>query len=565
MNRPNRRKVLKCGGRDTAFGQPKDTEQATALSIRDVIPKRCPSKAFGVGTALQDASAQTAALIIALLVLANTAAIAQTIIWTGHDATNSVNSNWSDSANWTGGTPGSVTNIYFYDSGANNSQGVVNNIVDSNTRILSLNYGNTNGFHTMQINSGVTLTVSNNAASVLFFDGTGNENGASQIVYSTLTGPGSFSVAGTNSGSEFIIQQGSGTNGSHMATLDMSGLANFSTRVGRMLIGGNGSSSGNMNHPSGTIYLAGTNTIRVNGAAPAIDVGDAPSNGGTENVYLGKTNAIFADSITIARQKCTANMLFNPSMAGNAILYLNGNTNSRVSTLAVGDFSAQSVSASVVFGTVNLTGGTAIAQVDTCYVAEGQTGSGSGPTTGVLDVGPGQFNVNTLNVGYVNSASAAGSITGAVSVTNGTLVINDELLLAYNAGAPAATSGTLAITNGTVLANSIIAGGGTSAVNLNGGLLVVSNMMGSSGTPLSAFSFDGGGTLQFAVANNFTNAAVGKITSDNTGVISISAMPIVLAYPSEYPLINCPGGGASGVKLVLGALAGGYQGYISND
>ncbi|HEV2328607.1 MAG TPA: hypothetical protein VGY56_07455 [Verrucomicrobiae bacterium] len=84
--------------------------------------------------------------------------------------------------------------------------------------------------------------------------------------------------------------------------------------------------------------------------------------------------------------------------------------------------------------------------------------------------------------------------------------------------------------------------------------------MGSPGAALSSLSLDGGGALQFAVANNFTNAAVSKITSDNTGVISISATPIALAYPSQYPLINCPGGGASGIKLALGALAAGYQG-----
>lgn len=503
--------------------------------------------------------------IIALTLLSNATTIAQTVIWSGHDATNGVNFDWSDTTNWMGGTPGSAANIEFFDPGASSSQGVVNNVVNSNTTVLSLEYGNTNGFHTTQINLGVTLTISNSAADVLFFGGTGTDDGAAQAVYSTVTGPGSFALAGANSGSTFILQQCSGTSGSHMATLNMSGLANFKVAIGRLLIGADGGSSGDMNRPSGTIYLAGTNTIRVNGAAPAIDVGDAPSNGGTEVVYFGKTNAIFADSMTIARQKCTATVMFNPSLTGNPILYLNGNTNSRVSTLAVGDFSAQSTSASVVLGTVNLTGGTVNAQVNVCYVAEGQTGDGTGPTTGVLELGPGLFNVNTLNVGYVNDASAEGSVTGTVAVTNGTLVINNALLLGYNPGAPTAASGTLAIGNGTVLANSIIAGGGTSDVSLNGGLLVVSNTMGSAGSPLSSLSLDAGGTLQFAVANNFTNAVVSNFSSDNSGMVSISALPIVLAYPSPYPLIACPGGGASGVKLAIGALPASYQGYISND
>ena len=502
------------------------------------------------------------AIVIGITALfSHAAAIAQNVVWSGNGA----NLNWSNATNWTGGTPGTATNIYFFDTGANGSQGVVNNIVGSNTTIFTLTYGNTNGFHTAQINSGDTLAISNSSAAVLFFDGTGTDDGGTQTGYTTITGFGSFNVVGTNSGSSFSIQQCSGTSGSHMATVDMSGLANFNAVIGRLLIGGDGGSSGNMNRPSGTIYLAGTNTIRVNGAAPAIDVGDAPSNGGTEAFYLGSTNAIFADSMTVARQKCTATLMFNPSMTGNSVLLLNGNTNSRVSALAVGDFSAQSTSASTVSGTMNLTGGTVNGQVNVCYVAEGQTGNGPGPTTGVLELGPGLFNVNTLNVGYINSGSAEGSVTGTVAVTNGTLVVNNEILLGYNPGAPTTASGTLAISNGTVLANSILAGGGTSDVSMNGGLLVVSNTMGLPVAPLSSLSIEGGGTLQFAVANNFTNAAVNSITSDNSGMVSISAMPIVLAYPSQYPLIACPGGGASGVKLAISAMAGGYEGYISND
>jgi hypothetical protein len=39
--------------------------------------------------------------------------MAQTVIWSGHDATNNVSTNWSDVANWAGGTPGPATNIYF--------------------------------------------------------------------------------------------------------------------------------------------------------------------------------------------------------------------------------------------------------------------------------------------------------------------------------------------------------------------------------------------------------------------------------------------------------------------
>ncbi|HXB61194.1 MAG TPA: hypothetical protein VNU95_16595, partial [Candidatus Acidoferrales bacterium] len=302
------------------------------------------------------------------LLLVDKQLLAQTIVWSGTDATAGVNTNWSDVNNWTGGTPGSAANIYFFDAGANSAQGVLNNIISANTTILSLQYGNTNGFHTTQINAGVTLTVSDSGAANLVFAGTGTDNGVSQTLYSTVTGPGSLVVNSGNSGSAFFVQQGSANNGVHMATLDMSGLANFNLTVGRLLVG-NGGSAGSSNWPSGRLYLAGTNTIRVNGAGPAIDVGDSFMNTGTNYIYMGRTNAIYADSMAVGRQKCTSTLAFNASMGGNPVLYLNGNTNSRVTALAIGDFSAQTGSGSITFGTMNLLGGTVNAQVNTCYVA----------------------------------------------------------------------------------------------------------------------------------------------------------------------------------------------------
>ena len=261
----------------------------------------------------------------------------------------------------------------------------MNNLVDGNTTILSLQFGNTNGFHTTQINSGVKLVASNNAAANLVLVGTGTDNGASQTSYSTITGSGALTVSSTNAGSFFIVQQGSANNGSHMATLDLSGLASFNLAVGQLMVGAANPGSGGSNWLSGTLYLAATNNLRVSGAAPAIDVGDCISNGGTNYLYLGQTNAIFADSITIAHSKATSTMAFNPALAGsNPTVFLSGNTNTRVSALAIGDFSAQSTSASTTVGTMNLNGGTVNAQVDTCYVGRGQTGSGTGPTTSHL-------------------------------------------------------------------------------------------------------------------------------------------------------------------------------------
>ncbi len=490
----------------------------------------------------------------------------QTVIWTGADATNHVNTNWSDSANWTGGTPGAAANISFTETAASPAQGTVDNIVGTSATILSLEYVNTNNFHTTQISAGKVLAISNNTAVYLISAGTGTDNGLNQTSYSMITGPGTLSVIGTNTGSYFTVQQGSASSGSHRATLDLSGLANLNLTVGRLAVGSANPGSGANNWLAGTLYLAATNSIRLNGAAPAFNLGDATANGATSFIYLGQTNAIFADSMTIAHSKATATFAFNPTLADSSpVVLLAGNTNSRMSLLTVGDFTGQSTSGSTVNGAMNLTLGAVNAQVDTCYVARGQTGGGGGPTTGTLSLGAGVFNVNTLNLGYASVNNATGSVTGTLNLTNGTLVVNNNLLLAANQGAVAPTTGTLNISNGTVLANGIGSGGGTAKVYMSGGLLVVTNGIGSSTAPLTSLSLNKSAALQIWVLKNQTNVFTTALTGDNTGVINVSALPIIITYPTPLPLVYCPHGGAAGAVLSAGTLPGTFQGYISND
>ncbi len=507
-----------------------------------------------------------AALACLLMWLAAPFSHGATVIWTGADAISNVNSNWSDAGNWSGGTPATANSIFFFDTGSNPAQGGVNNIVSGNTTVLFLEYGNTNGFHTTQINAGAKLVVSNTAAANLVYLGTGTDNGLSQTSYSTIEGAGTFTVVGSNTNSAVIVQQGSATSGIHRATLDLSGLASFNLTAGRLAVGAFSPGAGANNFLAGTLYLAATNSVRLNGASPALDIGDSVNNGATSFIYLGSTNAIFADSITVAHAKANATLAFNPVLASSiATVVLNGNSNSRVSTLSVADFSPQATSGSTTTGLMDLTGGQANVLADTCYVGLGQTGSGGGSTTGTVRLGAGTFNVNTLNVAYMNVNTDTGTVTGSFMLTNGTLVVNNDVLLARNAGASAACTGILAETNGILLVNTITTGGGTSKVALTGGFLVVSNTMASPAAPLSSLTVNQGATLQFAVVNQQTNAATLSLASDNTGTITITAMPVVLNYPSQYPLIYCPSGGAAGVHFAMGTLPNGYQGTISND
>src|ERR1700742_139220 len=81
---------------------------------------------------------------------------AGTVVWNGLGA----DQNWSTPGNWAGNIPpGTGDDTKFFDDGANANIETVNNIVDSSRTNLSLQYGNTNLFHTTQINPGVTLVL----------------------------------------------------------------------------------------------------------------------------------------------------------------------------------------------------------------------------------------------------------------------------------------------------------------------------------------------------------------------------------------------------------------------
>src|ERR1700710_591983 len=82
------------------------------------------------------------------------------VVWTG---TSGTDTNWSNGANWNSNPtpPGVADDVKFFEAGTNGAAGIPNNLVDGSFAgtINSLQYGNTNGFHTTVIASGQTLTI----------------------------------------------------------------------------------------------------------------------------------------------------------------------------------------------------------------------------------------------------------------------------------------------------------------------------------------------------------------------------------------------------------------------
>jgi fibronectin-binding autotransporter adhesin len=483
---------------------------------------------------------------------------------------------WSTPGNWSpAGPPGAGDLAFFRDDGATNGSGVffANNVLAVSTTVANLTFGNTNGFHNTLLQPGVTLTVSNNATGNAVFTGTGTDNGNAQIVTATVSGDGAaLVVVATNTGSAFNVRQGTTTSGgSKRATLDLSGLDIFDLTAGRLLVAGDGSGTAAFNRPNGTLILARTNTLRLNGTAPAINVGDGSSNGGTEFVELGQTNAVFADSMTIARQKCVSTFRFNGLFAGsNPALYLRGAAGERVTTLALGDNSAQSTSGVASTGTIDLSGGTVDARVGTSYLGRGMNGTGTGQATGTLTFDAGVFDVNTMYLGYVNINTAVATVTGTVNVNNtATLIVNNRLEMGRNPGAAAQANATLNVAGGAVRANTITTTNGSviGMINVSGGTLAVTNFAGTPEVPLNSLNI-GDSVIELSPQDSVTNIVVTMLTTLSTtnNTISIRSLPVILEYPAQFPLISYATAGT--YDFVLGTLPPGspsFQGYLSNN
>jgi hypothetical protein len=206
---------------------------------------------------------------------------------------------------------------------------------------------------------------------------------------------------------------------------------------------------------------------------------------------------------------------------------------------------------------------------DSIFVGRGQTSSGTGTTTGSLTFTDGALDVNTLEVGYQNSSAAAAVVTGTVNVKHtAQLIVNSSLRLARYTGSGTLPVGTLNIFGGTVAGDGdILAGGGTSAIAVNGGVLAVSGSMGTPGAPIGRVALTNS-TFQFSVDVTMTNlVATSLVTGGNSNLINVISLPAI-SSPAQIPLIDYSNSIAgAGFNFVLGqpVSGGGFSAYLSNN
>ena len=464
---------------------------------------------------------KTLALLVSVLTLTSQLGLGATKIWT-NSASDML---WSTTGNWTAnGKPGTGDTVLFTNlatTGTSGALGASNNIVDAGfaNSINNLQYMNTNGFHNTRVTntlfikgiaagSSSTLTSSGNAIAV----GSGSaDDGATTKVYATIQG-GSLNVS--NRTGYMVIRQWSATGGAHAATLDLSGLDNFTATLADIYIGYD--SAGTYTRPGGVLILARTNNITLVDTGTDYHLGYAYLAASSTPVSnrLGQVNFFNVDQMRFGGPKCSVGAYFdfNAGLVSPSVKFRGTNSIDRQTAWAIGDNSPLSGSGSTAsLGYVDFTRGSVDALVDTIYAGRGGSGSYGGVATGTLTFGGGStnlstINVNTLEIGYQVNTAAIGS--GTVNVqSNGTLVVNKDVRLALLNAGTQIPSGTLNINGGKVtVAGNVVAGGGTSTLTItNNGSLDLK---------------PAGDTVAGNISVNTLNVGVANITNYNTLTVS---------------------------------------------
>ena len=296
------------------------------------------------------------------------------------------------------------------------------------------------------------------------------------------------------------------------------------------------------------------------------------ANGSTPSVLtFGQVNVLNGDVMRLGGQKGNATLNFNGAFSLPSLKIRGADGVSPCTVIDFGYNAAVTTGNNTVM-TADFSPGTVDVFASLVHIANGPIGTGTGTCLGTLTLGAGTFRVSDLEIGYGNAAGVSGVTTGTLNVNNnflfseGALVqVPTVLQLARTNGGSATVTGTLNINGGSVQANTIVAGGGVSTINVNASsTLVISNTAGSLTVPIRNFSLSDA-TLTIPALNGGASVAVSNLTvGGSANTINVSSIPPIGSYPATFTLINYLGGYTAGTgPLSLGPLPpGGYSGTL---
>ncbi len=332
------------------------------------------------------------------------------------------------------------------------------------------------------------------------------------------------------------IQMNSGGTLGQATTLNLSGLSTFTANVNEFDMNINPATGGA--NGASLLFLAASNAI----TAQNVYVGKSPNNqGGTYGIlYLGTNNTFNVANLFVGTGK--AGVAVNPQ---GCVVTFNGQPGTFNLYGATGPGSQAEVTLGLYnvnntgnnpSGVIDLTGGTANANIDILTLGSASAGTLNGQTpTGTFIFNAGTVNVNTMLVGVTTAinTSNSGQPRGIFTIGGGTLTVNTAFTLAQKSGTTA-PNGTFNLNGGVVLSDCDIAsGGGTSIFNFNGGTLVSGSSSASFMQNLSAAFVGNGGAIIDTAGNTVT---INQNLSQNGsgGLTKLGAGMLILGGANTY-------------------------------
>jgi hypothetical protein len=411
-----------------------------------------------------------------------------------------------------------------------------------------------------------------------------------QLVHAGVIGSGgTLAINNPNANVQIRMGFGGGVVGP-MAALDLSGLGTFNASVNRIQVG---VESGTPRQVAGILYLARTNNltlaqpdnvnVTLTSGSPALYLGHNTHSGNSNGsaLYLGITNALNVNFIVNGRGNQTNNLIaFNPAFIASrpSALIRAADGSGRVGLWTSGDNSPGTL-AGPSSGTNDFTGGTVDAMVDLLFLGRGRVGITTNTGIGVLSFDAGTIDVNTLRLGTmvdeISSTNASGVGTANVAGT-ATLIVNTALEFAHanttapaTAAALAGTRGTLNLSGGTVQASNIVGAGGLATINLNWGTLDLQGANPSPGTMANVTTLNVGAaglTDPAWLINALSIGVVNPIAIASNGIIAGSTVisaPRVVVNGTISPGASEVGALSSSGAVTLGA--GGHYAWDIQD
>ena len=377
------------------------------------------------------------------------------------------------------------------------------------------------GALTVQTNSATNNTITIGPSKTLTVNGGmtvgySASSGSSTTSKLTATGGGSMAVNGTNLLVGVDITGAVNSGWFNKATLDVSGLASFSTNVTNFNIGSGGTSA-----PTGNVILSNTANNII---ATTMIVGNTGGNNGngTSTLTLGAgTNTIQANTINIGLGKGSGPgvVTFASQTAGSlGTVTIANKAGTGAANITVGNNNG-TVTGGGAIGTLDLRGHTATVNAGTLLIASNNNTS-TGPVQGTVSFDAGNFTVATINMAPKTAAGVA-LAQATLNVGGGNFTVNTAFTLGSQVTA-GTSQATLNLTGGTFTSNVAITQGGgatTSTISLNGASAILDMTAHNIGSSTNLITLDTKvGTLQNIGLIN-TSAGVTKTT---TGTLTLT-------------------------------------------